>query len=125
MQVIPQPFATDTEETEPALLVDVTGSMRDPVLPGGRLTKRDLATQVCTLVVKGLAGQDSQAADEQSEGGGGVYAVAFADDTFFDVGDLNPNSFEMKWRTLRWRGSTYILPGLERQMDHYNQEFGH
>ncbi len=60
----------DTVRKEPAAIIDVTGSMNEPVAPGNLLTKRSLATQVLRSLVGELADEDTQGADE--EGGGGL-----------------------------------------------------
>ncbi len=108
---------------EPVLIVDVTGSMTFPAAPGSMLTKKELATNVARILVAELADDDTQGADE--EGGGGLLTIAFADGVANEVGDLNPTNFESKWRVIRWKGGTYIVPAFERMMENFQEEFGH
>ena len=109
-------------EKEPALLLDGTGSMDQPVAPGSPVTKRMLAHDILLNVVTGLAESDTAGHDET--GGGGVITYTFADGAASELGDLNPTNFEAKWRSIRWGGGTYIMPAFKLLGQGYNEEFG-
>ena len=80
----------DTVRKEPVAIIDVTGSMNEPVVHGNPTTKRSLATQVLRGLVQELASLDTQGADE--EGGGGLLTLTFADGVANEVGDLNTST---------------------------------
>ncbi|HEV7213643.1 MAG TPA: hypothetical protein VGP33_00860, partial [Chloroflexota bacterium] len=58
------------------------------------------------------------------EEGGGLRTVVFAGGQASDIGDLNPNNLEEKWRTIRWAGGTRIIPGWNKLIETYSEEFG-
>lgn len=110
-----------TEEKEPMLLLDVTGSMNYPAAPGGS-ARNGVLQEAIRVLVGALAKEDSQAANE--EGGGGLRTVTFADGRATDIGDLNPANINSKWRSIHWSGGTYIMPGLRLLQRVYAEEFG-
>lgn len=117
--------ATPTEpgqEKEPMLLLDTTGSMNYPTSENDSTPRRDTIKEAIGLIVSALAAEDSQAAKE--EGGGGLRTVTFAGGTANDLDDLNPGNLEQKWHGIRWAGGTRIMPGLNKLVEVYNEEFG-
>src|SRR5579872_2500478 len=110
-----------TEEKETMLLLDVTGSMNQPASPGGSPRNGVLQEAIYT-VVDTLAKEDSQAAHVAD--GGGLRTITFADGTATDIGDLNPTNLRSKWRSIRWSGGTYIMPGFRKMQQVYTEEFG-
>lgn len=131
-------FTPDTL-LELEILVDTTESNQEAVdvtKPKG-LKKCNLIDQIVPLLVEGMAGADTSAADEistnEGEAPGGVYAWTFAylDDPqlvsvpryFVEVGDLNPSNIARKWHPL-YEGITYALPVLQAADRHYEQEHG-
>lgn len=91
------------------------------MFPGSGITKAELITNVVGLVVEGLAGSDSQAADEG--GRGGVMTLTFAGGTCTVLDDLNPANFKTKFHPV-WRGSTWAEVALIKADELYDEEFG-
>ena len=115
-------FGTPGEEKEPMLLLDTTGSMNYPTEEGGQTKRRETIQEAIALVVAELAKEDSQAAHEEE--GGGLRTVTFAGGEAYDIEDLNPDNLHAKWGHIRWGGGTYIMPGLEKLLEVYKDEFG-
>lgn len=116
-------FIPEGVETEPILLLDRTGSMNYPNNPAEPNTRRrDVVQEAIGIIVDALAAQDSQAAHE--EGGGGLLTFTFANGEAEELGDLNPQNLDDKWRQIHWAGGTYIMPGWREVVQAYNEEFG-
>jgi hypothetical protein len=111
-----------TQEKEPMLLLDTTGSMNYPSSENDNTPRKDTIKEAIGLIVAELAAEDSQSAKE--EGGGGLRTVTFAGGNAFDLEDLNPNNLEQKWSRIHWAGGTRIMPGLNKVIEVYNDEFG-
>ena len=129
----PEPTINDLSpltraEVEPMLLLDTSGSMDWPAADGSHVKRREVIGEAITLVVAHLAAKDSQADSERAAGAdeaevGGVMTVGFADSpTEYD--DLNPANIATKWAGIRWGGTTHIVPGWEKLVDIYTEEFG-
>src|SRR5690348_13659671 len=115
-------FGTPGEEKEPMLLLDTTGSMSYPTEAGGHTKRRETIQEAIKLIVSELAKEDSQAAHEEE--GGGLRTITFAGGEAHDIEDLNPDNLHDKWSQIRWGGGTYIMPGLEKLLEVYKEEFG-
>ncbi len=115
-------FGAPGEEKEPMLLLDTTGSMNYPTEAGGQTKRRETIQEAIQIVVTELAKEDTQAAHEEE--GGGLRTVTFAGGDAHDIEDLNPNNLHAKWGQIRWGGGTYIMPGLEKLLEVYRDEFG-
>jgi len=109
-------------EKEPMLLLDTTGSMNYPTSATDQTPRRDTIREAISLVVSALAAEDSQAGHEDE--GGGLRTVTFADGQAHDIGDLNPTNIGQKWANIRWAGGTRVLPGWNKLIDTYQDEFG-
>lgn len=116
------PFGAPGEEKEPMLLLDTTGSMNYPTEEGGQTKRRETIQEAIQLVVAELAKEDSQSAHEEE--GGGLRTVTFAGGEAYDIEDLNPDNLHAKWARIRWGGGTYIMPGLQKVLEVYKDEFG-
>jgi hypothetical protein len=117
--------ATPTEpgqEKEPMLLLDTTGSMNYPTSESESTPRKDTIKEAIGLIVSALAAEDSQSGKE--EGGGGLRTVTFAGGTANDLDDLNPGNLDQKWHGIHWAGGTRIMPGLNKLVEVYNEEFG-
>jgi hypothetical protein len=113
-------------EREPIALIDTSGSMDWPAAHGSHVKRRDLVGEAMGLLVAHLEGQDSQAADEQAQGGtelGGLLTYGFASDVT-DLGDLNSANWKHKWGDVQWGGGTAIMPAWEAAQESYMEEFG-
>ncbi len=110
------------QETEPMLLLDTTGSMNYGTSENDATPRKDTIKEAIGIVVATLAKEDSQAAHEEE--GGGLRTVTFAGGNAFDLGDLNPNNLAQKWSGIHWAGGTRIMPGLNKLIQVYNEEFG-
>jgi hypothetical protein len=110
------------QEREPMLLLDITGSMAEPASSRGGISRRELAKQAVSAIVKQLEAEDSQA--EHEEDAGGVMTVVFSRGEAESIGDLSSQNLEEKWRHIRWGGGTYIVPGWNTLIDTYTEEFG-
>lgn len=115
-------FGAPGEEKEPMLLLDTTGSMNYPTEAGGQTKRRETIQEAIKLIVGELAKEDSQAAQEEE--GGGLRTITFAGGEAYDIEDLNPDNLHAKWSQIRWGGGTYIMPGLQKLLEVYKEEFG-
>ncbi|HEV2239274.1 MAG TPA: vWA domain-containing protein [Ktedonobacterales bacterium] len=109
-------------EKEPMLLLDTTGSMNYGTAENDPTPRKDTIKEAIGIVVADLAKEDSQAAKEEE--GGGLRTVTFAGGYAYDLGDLNPQNLAQKWGGIRWAGGTRIMPGLNKLIEVYNEEFG-
>lgn len=110
------------QEKEPMLLLDTTGSMNYPTSESDSTPRKDTIREAISLIVSELAAQDSQASKEEE--GGGLRTVTFAGGNAYDLDDLNPNNLSQKWAGIHWAGGTRIMPGLNKLIEVYNDEFG-
>ena len=110
------------QEKEPMLLLDTTGSMNYGTAENDTTPRKDTIKEAIGIVVATLAAEDSQAAHEEE--GGGLRTVTFAGGNAYDLDDLNPNNLEQKWASIHWAGGTRIMPGLNKLIEVYNDEFG-
>ena len=115
---------TTEVEKEPMLLLDVTGSMNYGTSADNATPRKDTIREAISIIVEDLAAEDSQAAQEAEEGGGGLRTITFAGGTAQDIGDLNPDNLDQKWKSISWAGGTYIMPGWNALIDAYMEEFG-
>lgn len=115
-------FETPGQEQEPMLLLDTTGSMNWATAEQDPTPRRETIKEAISIMVSALAKEDSQAAHE--EGGGGLRTVTFAGGQAFDIGDLNPDNLQAKWSHIHWTGGTRIVPGLQKLLEVYKEEFG-
>jgi hypothetical protein len=107
---------------EPMLLLDVTGSMNYAVSATSQTPRRIVIQEAISIVVERLAQEDSEAANE--EHGGGLRTVTFANGIARDLEDLNPNNLRQKWERIVWDGGTLIMPGWNKLIEVYADEFG-
>jgi hypothetical protein len=112
----------EAQEKEPMLLLDTTGSMNYPSAENDTTPRKDTIKEAIGIIVAQLAAQDSQAAKEEE--GGGLRTVTFAGGNASDLDDVNPNNLEQKWAQIHWAGGTRIMPGLNKLIEVYNDEFG-
>ena len=115
-------FGAPGEEKEPMLLLDTTGSMNYPAEATSAAKRREVVQEAIKLIVAELAKEDSQAAHEEE--GGGLRTITFAGGEAYDIEDLNPDNLHEKWSQIRWAGGTYIMPGLQKLLEVYKEEFG-
>ncbi len=118
------PMSADTlgVEKEPMLLLDVTGSMNYASSENDTTPRRDTIKEAIGLIVATLAKEDSQAGHEEE--GGGLRTVVFAGGQAQDIGDLNPGNLDQRWHQIRWAGGTRIIPGWNKLIETYTEEFG-
>ncbi len=107
---------------EPMLLLDVTGSMNWPASGSTSTARKTVIQEAISIVVEALAKEDSEAAHEES--GGGLRTVTFANGQATDIEDLNPGNLRTKWEHIVWDGGTLIMPGWNKLMEVYADEFG-
>jgi hypothetical protein len=107
---------------EPMLLLDVTGSMNWAASESTSTARKTVIQEAISLVVEALAKEDSEAAHEES--GGGLRTVTFANGKATDIDDLNPGNLRAKWEHIVWDGGTLIMPGWNKLMEVYADEFG-
>lgn len=110
------------QEKEPMLLLDTTGSMNYPTSENDTTPRKDTIKEAIGLIVAELAAQDSQSGKEEE--GGGLRTITFAGGNAYDLDDLNPNNLGQKWASIHWAGGTRIMPGLNKLVEVYNEEFG-
>ncbi|MFI5274090.1 MAG: hypothetical protein ACHQ4H_13735 [Ktedonobacterales bacterium] len=104
------------------LLLDTTGSMNYGTAENSTTPRKDTIKEAIGIIVAELTKEDSQAAKEEE--GGGLRAVTFAGGNAYDIGDLNPANLQQKWAGITWAGGTRIMPGLNKLIQVYNEEFG-
>jgi hypothetical protein len=107
---------------EPMLLLDTTGSMNFAVSETSQTPRHTVIQEAISIVVQRLAAEDSEAANE--EGGGGLRTITFANGTAHDLEDLNPTNLDSKWSGIQWDGGTVIMPGWQKLLSVYSEEFG-
>jgi hypothetical protein len=114
-----------TGDYEPAIAIDLSGSMGERVNPNEQTTKFQLVTEVLGVLVERLAGTDSQAGHETAgdEDEGGLWAAVFSS-SGRSIGDLNPQNWRAKWASAQPGGGTYICTGWDQLERKYQQEFG-
>ncbi|HEY0754993.1 MAG TPA: vWA domain-containing protein [Ktedonobacteraceae bacterium] len=117
-------FSQSEQEKEPMLLLDTTGSMNYSSAANDPTPRKDVIREAISLIVGRLATEDSQAAGEEEEEGGGLRTITFADGQAHDIGDLNPNNLRDKWSQIHWRGGTRVMPGFNLLLKTYTDEFG-
>jgi hypothetical protein len=110
-----------TQEKEPMLLLDTTGSMNYATSEHDTTPRKSTVKEAISLIVSKLAAADSQAAHEDD--GGGLRTITFADGNAHDLGDLNPDNLTQKWNTIHWGGGTRIMPGFNLLLKTYSAEF--
>jgi hypothetical protein len=129
---------------EVRLILDASGSMLEPAAPDSSLSKAELTEQVLPLLVKAIAGYDSKAAEEQSDGSddkGGVltFLVSYdgpyedfdEEEAEFDdprfLGDVNesngPEKIQRYHAMVGEEGMTFVKPVLEAAKLAYDTEF--
>ena len=113
---------TTTQEKEPMLLLDTTGSMNYGTSESDATPRKSTIREAISLIVTRLAAADSQA--EHESDGGGLRTVTFADGQAHDLGDLNPDNLSKKWSQIQWGGGTRIMPGFNLLLKTYTDEFG-
>lgn len=107
---------------EPMLLLDVTGSMNWPASESSATPRKTVIQEAISIVVERLAKEDS--AGEHEEDGGGLRTVTFANGQAKNLKDLNPNNLRTKWEQINWDGGTLIMPGWDKLLEVYADEFG-
>lgn len=116
------PAEAPNTEKEPMLLLDITGSMNYGTSATDNTPRKDTIKEAINIIVATLAKEDAQAGHEEE--GGGLRTVVFAGGQAADLGDLNPDNLEQKWRTIHWAGGTRIIPGWNKLIETYTDEFG-
>jgi hypothetical protein len=138
------PVFTASDEVEPDMLFDCSGSMQWETAPpqGSAPNRWTVMCDAMRQVVGAAEALDSQAAQEQSEGSdekGGLYAAGFNHGLVIvgagngnpdedDDGDLNTANFERKMKAVAGRygvpdGGTKIMPAVRYLDGHYLAEF--
>lgn len=112
-------------EVEPKLLLDVTRSMRWPASANSKTPRKDVVGEALGAVVEVLTERDSQAAAEKAAGkdAGGLDTVLFAGGSATHIDDLSPDNWRDKWNRIVWDGGTLIMPGWDKLMEVYLEEF--
>lgn len=113
-------------EKEPMLLLDTTGSMSYAAAEGSNVQRRQVIGEAIGRIVEVMGAEDSQAAKEQAGGedAGGLMTVTFAGGAAESIDDLSPGNWHDKWSAIRWGGGTQIMPGWEKLVEVYLEEFG-
>jgi hypothetical protein len=146
------PHYSDTDEVEPDIAFDCSGSESWEVAEGTTTSRWSVQMEAIRQLVAAAEALDSQAAEEQAGGDedkGGLYAAGFnhelvkvgaggrydqkfqADREQDDNGDLNSANFDKKISSLLTRhneqlpvGGTVIMPAVKYLDAHYLGEFG-
>ena len=128
------PAVAASRKKEPVLLLDLSGSMdwsaEDENDANGEwpsaASRRAIVIAALPLLVKALAGQDTEAAAEQADGGddlGGLLAFGFASEPV-EIGDLNESNLTRRLNQIQWGGGTMIMPAWKLALADYDEEFG-
>lgn len=110
------------ETLEPMLLLDRTGSMNDPNDQTSWTPRREVIHHMIVKLSGALQKLDTAGQEEADEGG--LRTVTFAGGEAEDVGDINPKNAEGKWGHIRWSGGTWIVPGFQKLLEVFKDEFG-
>lgn len=102
-------FPADVEK-KPMLLLDTTGTMTYPNSERGGSDRRTVLGEALGTIVNRLAG--------------GLPTVTFADGKATSIGVLSPENISEKWSEFEWGGGTVIVPGWDRLMQTFLDEFG-
>lgn len=120
--VMNDPTTAPTPGRELILLLDRTLSMTFGTSETDRTPRYATIREAIGSVVDVLAKEDSQGAQE--EGGGGLRTITFANGAASDLGDINPSNLRQKWASIQWDGGTWIMPGWNKVLSVYREEFG-
>ena len=118
---------------EPVLLLDLSTSMDwgaadeddDSQLYPSPQSRRAIVIAALPLLVKALAGEDSEAAAEQAGGSddlGGLLTFGFASHPV-EIGDLNESNLERRLNSITWGGGTNVVPAMKLALKDYYDEF--
>lgn len=119
------PIAPKGTKLEPVALIDTTGSMSWPVSANSNLERRDVLGEAMGALVEALAAKDAQAASEKEAGEdkGGLLTFTFAGGSAKELGDLDPENWRSKWKSIQWGGGTVIMPGWTEVVTAFVEEF--
>lgn len=126
-------------EKEPIIFIDWSGSMGERANPDSPMTKVELVKTAVPIIVRRLAGDDSQAAKEAGTSRGGVRAyyydipnpIKFKDgedesDDPRDLGDLSEANVVEKMNNLpEPQYTTHVMPVIRAAERAFQAEFGH
>ena len=127
------PAVSRKRKKEPVLLLDLSTSMDwgaedetdDRQLFPSPMSRRAIAIAALPLLVKALAGEDSEAEGEQAAGSdelGGLLTFGFASNVV-EIGDLNESNLERRLNSITWGGGTMVVPALKLALKEYLDEF--
>lgn len=119
------PVAPVNREKELVFLVDRSGSMTWPAKEGDNVQRKDVLGEAMGVIIAKLEDLDSQKSKEQAGGDtdkGGALTFTFAN-TAEELGDLNTDNWKQKWATIRWGGTTSIMPAYNLAIEDFMDEF--
>jgi len=112
----------DDMEREPMLLLDVTGSMNYSTSPDDDTPRKQTVREALGTIVATLGAQDTAGKEEES--GGGMRTITFSGGDAHDLGDINSKNLRDIWPKIKFRGGTFIVPGWQKLIEAYEEEFG-
>jgi len=98
-------------QKEHLLLLDTTGSMNFGTSESDEKPRRETVRGAMELLVS----ECGQAR--------GLRTITFAGDDAYDLGDVTPSNLATKWKTIRFRGGTKLIPGWQALLKIYNDQF--
>lgn len=121
---LPKDESEDLDEKEPMLLLDITRSMTQGTSEKDTTPRCDTIKEALNILVEALAAHDSTAQKGEETDEGDLRTVTFAGAHAIDIGDLNPDNLQTKWKDIEFSGCARIVPGWRKLMCVYNEEFG-
>jgi len=107
---------------EPMLLLDTTGSMEFGIFWGSHHSRMQVVSAALEQMVPLIAHEDGEAKEQEEEGG--IRTITFSGGEAEDIGDLTPSNVRRKLAQIQPDGCTEILPGFQKMLEVYREEFG-
>jgi len=107
----------------PVILMDTTGSMKEPCNPGGNLARKDLVYETISVIVEMLA-QIDDAEDQPPGWQRGCPIITFnAIEKGVYRGFLHSDNLKIEWDQIRFHGGTHIMDGFRTMLKTYEEHF--
>jgi len=107
----------------PVILLDTTGSMKQPVNSGGNLTRKDLVLSCISVIVEMLSAIDD-AEEQPPNWKRGCPIITFnAIERGVYRGFLHSDNLQVEWPQIQFHGGTHIMDGFRTMLKTYEEHF--
>lgn len=123
---VEKPLVPAGQKKELVCLLDTSGSMEWEAADGSDISRWSLVSEALPQFVIALEGEDSEAAEEQSDGSdeeGGLLIHGFSN-IHTALGDFNSSNIKRKMAAIRIGGGTKIMGAWRAAQEDYMKEFG-